>query len=86
MSLMNPRVTRAAEGLMELYRQERADLKALSVPQLVELEHEMEHLRLNRDYAIRVGADVVRAAAVMEREHRAGMPGAPAGKDACATS
>lgn len=71
MSTMNPRVVRVAEGLLRDYRVERRNLRQLPVPELVELEHEMEHLRRHPDFSIRSAAEIVRAAAVMEREERA---------------
>lgn len=80
MSVMNPRVVRAAQRVLDSYAAERADLKTLTVAQLTELEHEMEHLRRNPDYTYRVGAEVVRAAAVMERESRT-LPGGTPAKD-----
>ena len=70
MSVMNPRVLAVADDVLLLYERERMTLKATPVQQLKELEHEMEHLRRHPDYTIRVGAEVVRAAAIMEREGR----------------
>lgn len=70
MSLMNAHVAEASDAILQIYVTQRASLKSHTTPQLVELEHEMEHLRLHPDFSIRAGAEIVRAAAVLERESR----------------
>ena len=70
MSRMNPHVQVVADALLQQYEQRRAALKDTPAPLLLELEHEMGHLRLHPDFSIRSGAEIVRAAAVMERESR----------------
>lgn len=72
MSMMNPKVARLAERVIELYQEELAALAAMPPAQLVELEHEMEHLRLHPRFSVRTAAELVRTAAVMARKKKLG--------------
>ena len=68
MSLMNPQVEQVAAQIEALLETQRAALAPLSAPALLELEHEMEHLRTHPRFTIRAGSEIVRAAAVLNRE------------------
>ncbi len=70
MSRMNPLVTVMSERVFEEYASARVLVSGYTEQQLTELEHEMEHLRYHPDFSIRTGAEIVRAAAVLEREGR----------------
>ena len=65
---MNANVTAVGEQIIGLYQEQRVALETLTARELVELEHEMEHLRNHPTFSIRTGAEIVRTAAKMNRE------------------
>lgn len=70
MSLMNPRVTQVSTEILASCQRQCVALADWTTPQLVELEHEMEHLRRHEDFSIRTAGEIIRAAAVLTREKK----------------
>ncbi len=65
---MNANVKAVGEQIIGLYHEQRVALETLTARELVELEHEMEHLRNHPTFSIRTASEIVRTAAKMSRE------------------
>ena len=67
---MNPRVNQVSLEILASCQRQCLALADCPASQLVELEHEMEHLRLHEDFSVRTAGEIIRAAAVLTREKK----------------
>lgn len=76
---MSPELISVQAKLQKVYDDQRANVVALTAPQLDELIHRSEEIRLNTShgYLLRVSAEINRAAATLELERRNEKPTRP---------
>jgi len=69
---MNPELKETQVKLQKVFDEQKVRVSILTIPQLEELLHRSEEIRLNpsQGYLLRVSAEINRAAATLELEKR----------------
>jgi len=63
---MNAHIQSAAKNVISLYETHRLDMAKQASAELLDLAHECESQRLQDSFSVRTGAEIIRAAAVLE--------------------